>query len=105
MTEDVCERCESATQLVEHHTSYEDDETVTLCRSCHGAVHVDPHSPYYPEDEPVKDHRDANVYLTDEQIVKLDEHVEAGRYPSRSEAVRVAVDRLLEKQQPAGVEA
>ena len=47
-----CEICGSEKRIDQHHTSYENDETVPLCRSCHQNVHNDPSSEYHPEDAP-----------------------------------------------------
>lgn len=43
-----CELCGTPEDIVEHHTSYEPEETVMVCRSCHGRVHTDPDHPLHP---------------------------------------------------------
>jgi hypothetical protein len=34
-----CELCGSFDQVEQHHTSYEDDETMTVCAACHHKIH------------------------------------------------------------------
>lgn len=42
-----CANCGAVADLVEHHKSYNPDETVFLCRGCHSSVHQSPEA--YPE--------------------------------------------------------
>jgi protein-arginine kinase activator protein McsA len=46
-----CVECGSTDNLQQHHTSYEDDETVTVCRRCHQNIHKNRDHRLYPEDE------------------------------------------------------
>jgi len=52
MRNSKCIICESNKNVISHHISYDENETVPMCRSCHGKVHNNPDSPYYPVDLP-----------------------------------------------------
>lgn len=48
-----CIECgESGKETVQHHVSYEDDETVPVCRTCHPRIHANSDHPLYPPDRP-----------------------------------------------------
>ena len=61
-----CVECDSGDELIQHHTSYERDETVTVCRACHMVIHATPGHELYPEDEPDETSIKASGALADE---------------------------------------
>lgn len=46
-----CTLCDSTSNIDNHHTSYEPEETVMLCRSCHQEVHKADSHELKPEDD------------------------------------------------------
>jgi len=41
--------------LIKHHVSYKDNETVLVCSKCHQEIHHNKNNPFYPRDQRVKE--------------------------------------------------
>lgn len=64
-----CVNCGAEGNTDDHHTNYENDETVPVCRGCHIRIHNNPSHELYPED-PLPG-RTLNVTFSDDDFRKL----------------------------------
>lgn len=95
-----CVECGSTENVISHHTSYEEDETVPVCRECHLEIHSNENNRLYPEDpENVKNYygregkAKKHVSLSDEQAEFVDKNID--------DLSKFVQDKLRERKEAA----
>ena len=85
-----CAICGTEESIINHHTSYDPEETVPLCRSCHmklhnGSIKSDIPAPTLPY--PI--HPTVQISKVDDKKIKF--LVEQGHFLNRTDFTRIAV--------------
>ena len=95
-----CTICGAAKGIINHHTCYENDNTVPLCRSCHKKVHSKLDHTLHPIDE--KEFKHLGIRIPTGLMEELDGHIERETHVSKSDLVRDALGRYFDEADTNG---